>query len=104
MLPKFAILHFLLLLPALLLSQRPPTPGKLSVTSDPTGAAIKIDGKSMGRSTPFTFIVSPGGHTLVLEGESVPQPCATPTTVTVRSGSTASIRCSSAGWGQTSYQ
>ena len=86
-----------LLFPALLSPQRPPAPGKLSVTSTPPGAAIVIDDQPMGRQTDFTFVVSPGTHSVSLKSPSLPK-CANPRRVSVRSGSTVSINCSAGGW------
>jgi PEGA domain len=44
----------------------------LTVTSQPTGAAIKVDGKDRDR-TPATLLVAPGPHTVVLQSpELVP--------------------------------
>jgi len=38
-------------------------PGSISVTSDPAGAAIKLDGIDTGQLTPFTFdTINPGEH------------------------------------------
>lgn len=99
---KLTMIVFLLL-PAFVLPQRPPAPGKLLVTSDPAGANVNIDGNSIG-STPLTLVASPGDHNVALEGANVPKPCTSPTKVTVRPALTASIGCTATGWGQTTYQ
>ena len=88
----------LLLFPVFLPSQRPPAPGKLSVTSTPPGAKITIDNQSMGKETDFTFVISPGDHYVSVRSANLPK-CATPTKVSVPSGSIMSIDCSVTGWG-----
>lgn len=93
----------LFLFPAILSSQRPPQPGRLFVTSTPSGAAILIDGQRTGKMTDFTFLVSPGNHSLTLSQPGL-QKCAVKTNVLVRSGYTASIGCTSAGWSQATYK
>src|SRR5215469_11214653 len=82
----------LLLFPALLSSQRPPAPGRLTVTSTPPGAKITIDKQSMGKETDFTFVVSPGDHQVSVKADGLGK-CANPTTVSVPSGSKVSINC-----------
>jgi hypothetical protein len=53
----------------------PPSPGDLVVTSEPSGAAITLDGATTGEATPHTFADLEGGvtHTVsvALEGWSV---------------------------------
>jgi PEGA domain len=99
MLSAFGIaLWCLLLFPAFLSPQRPPAPGKLSVTSTPPGAKITIDNQSMGKETDFTFVVSPGDHYVSVRSASLPK-CAKPTKVSVSSGSIMSIDCGVTGWG-----
>ena len=86
-----------LLFPSLSSSQRPPSPGKLLVTSDPPGASITIDNQSMGHSTNYMFVVSPGEHSVAVKSTTL-QNCATPAKVTVPSGSRTTINCRVAGW------
>jgi PEGA domain len=98
MLPTNGVLLFsMLLFPSLLSPQRPPTPGKLSVTSSPQqGAKIMIDDQDTGHATNFTFVVSPGDHYVSLP--SLPN-CKNPMKVTVSSGSPQSVNCDAAtGW------
>ncbi|MEM9864578.1 MAG: PEGA domain-containing protein, partial [Myxococcota bacterium] len=45
------------------------TPGRVSVTSEPAGAAISIDGAPSGEVTPATVELAPGEHTLALSLE-----------------------------------
>lgn len=91
------VLCSLLLIPALLSSQRPPAPGKLSVTSTPSGATITIDNQSTGKETDFTFVVSPGDHSVSVKKDALPN-CVTKM-VTVTSGSVVLINCTATGWG-----
>jgi hypothetical protein len=87
----------LLLWPALVSSQRPPTPGRLSISSTPPGAPITIDGQATSRQTPSTFVVSPGAHNVSLKSLAN---CASPFRVSVPSGSTKTIDCdANKGWG-----
>src|SRR5262249_34110518 len=79
-------------------AQRPPAPGKLSVTSEPPGANIRIDDQPMAKATNFTFVVSPGDHSVAITSPNLPK-CAAPAKVTVLSGSLTSINCTTAGWG-----
>ena len=72
-----------LLFPALLSSQRPPAPGRLSVTSTPPGAKITIDNHDMGKETDFTFVVSPGDHQVSVKEDGrgsvrIQRPCQSP--------------------------
>jgi hypothetical protein len=78
-------------------TQRPEPPGQLIVISVPPNEPITIDGTPRKRFTPFTFVVSPGNHSVSLE--NVPQ-CKGPQTVPVLSGSATSITCDASGWGK----
>jgi hypothetical protein len=93
----------ILLSAALLPSQRPQMPGRLSVTSDPPGAAITIDKQRMNQSTNFTFVVSPGSHAVTVVAAALPK-CAAPVTVAVRSNIVTLIHCSAAGWSGPIYK
>jgi hypothetical protein len=95
-LPTVGILSScLFLLPEPLASQRPPTPGKLTVTSSQQ-AGITIDGQDTGQKTPSTFSVSPGNHSVSLP--SLPL-CKQPKPVSITSGSTTSVNCiATTGW------
>ena len=95
---KMAFRLVLLLLPPHISSQRPASPGKLSITSEPPGANITIDGQSQGTPTDSVFFVSPGDHSVAVTSASLPK-CAAPVKVNVRSGSLTSINCTAAGWG-----
>jgi hypothetical protein len=87
----------LLLFAAPLSSQRPATPGRLTVKVTPTQEAfITIDGQDTNQKTPATFAVSPGDHSVSLPG--LPR-CKQPKTITVSSGSTSLVTCDvNSGW------
>jgi hypothetical protein len=89
------LLCCLLLSPVASSSQRPPTPGTLTVMSAQQGAEITIDDHDTGRRTNSAFAVSPGTHTVSLP--SLPN-CKAPTTVTISSGSKNSVNCEATGW------
>ena len=86
------------LLPAPLSSQRPQPPGKLSVTSTPPGAQITIDKQPMSQLTDATFVVSPGGHDVVVKGKGDTLTKCANSSVQVESGRVTSIHCTSAGF------
>ncbi|MDR3703912.1 MAG: PEGA domain-containing protein [Candidatus Sulfopaludibacter sp.] len=77
-------------------------PGRLSVTSDPPGAAITIDKQRVSQSTNFTFMVSPGSHAVTVIAAALPK-CATPVIVAVRSNSVTLVHCAAAGWSGPTY-
>jgi len=87
----------------LLSPQRPQMPGRLSVTSDPPGAAITIDKQRMNQSTDYTFVISPGRHAVTVVAPALPK-CATPLAVTVRSNAVALIHCAASGWSGPTYK
>jgi hypothetical protein len=78
-------------------SQRPATPGRLTVKVTSTQETfITIDGQDTNQKTPATFAVSPGDHSVSLPG--VPR-CKAPKTITVSSGAPSSVNCdANAGW------
>jgi hypothetical protein len=43
-------------------AQLPQQPARLVIKSNPEGATITIDGKTMSQKTNATFVVSPGTH------------------------------------------
>lgn len=89
------LLSSLLLFPQHLASQRPPTPGRLIVTSTQP-AGITIDGQDTGQETPSTFSVSPGDHSVSLP--RLPH-CKQAKKVSVSAGFTKSVNCdANAGW------
>jgi hypothetical protein len=91
MFPTFEMAFFcVLLFPTPLSSQTPQAPGKLLVASTPPGAKIKIDGQSMNQPTDFTFVVSPGEHSVAV---TTLAKCAKPIQAPVKSGLVTSIHC-----------
>jgi len=46
-----------------------PAGAAVSITSDPPGAAILIDGKATGKTTPASFVGEPGSHGITLRKE-----------------------------------
>ena len=88
-----------LLWPGLGVSQRPVMPGKLIVTSTPTGLQITVDKVAMRRATPSTFVVSAGEHTVSVQGDAGKKCGAgTPAKVYVDPGSTWNVVCDQTGW------
>jgi len=100
---NLALLPILALLaPAGVVSQGPPSPAKLVISSEPAGAVIVINGQRMQQHTDATFYVSSGTYTVSVAsptlscsspiGETLPsQPGAV--RVKVSSGQTAAIMC-----------
>ncbi len=82
-----------LLFPVLLPSQRPPMPGKLNVTSTPSGVKITMDQAATNRYTPALFVVSAGNHTVSLAGGQ----CGV-ARVDVDPGSIWTANCDKSGW------
>lgn len=72
-------------------------PAKLLVQSTPKGASITIDKRATKQVTDYTFVVSPGRHTVVVIGANLPK-CSKPLQVSVASGSVTTVSCTEAGW------
>jgi hypothetical protein len=89
-----AALFCLVLFPGLVRSQMPQAPGRLYVTSTPAGASVAVDNRRMSRQTPFTFVVSPGNHTVKVNGDGLS--CSA--SLNVPSSSTKSLHCTAKGW------
>ena len=92
------LLVLVLLSPAALTPQMPPQPGRLAISSDPTGATVTINGQQMGQHTDATFVVSPGTYTVSvsLEGKL----SCSGISLTVSAGQTAGGKCTASGWRQ----
>ncbi len=89
----------LFLFPGLLRSQMPQRPGRLNVTSAPPGATVTIDNRQMSRPTPFTFVLSPGRHSVSVRGKDEAGKevyCAA--SLDVSSGTTKRVHCTARGW------
>lgn len=91
------VLRCFLLFPLALLSQMPPQPAKLVIKSNPSGARITINGRSMTQRTDVTFLVSPGTYGVAASGDSGNPNCAE-RKVQVWSGQTATLTCDKAVW------
>jgi hypothetical protein len=83
---------------AALTAQTPGKPGKLTIESAPKGAAIFVNGSRMGQATDATFVVSAGAYKVSVTGGAGNLNCAAKS-VSVSSGATTELYCSSAGWG-----
>jgi hypothetical protein len=64
-------------------AQLRPTTGRLAIASDPEGAAIVLDGKDIGKTTPTQLTVEQGQHTIALRKEGYRELA---TSVTLRPG------------------
>ena len=69
------------------MAKGPLAAGSLQVRTDPAGAKVSVDGVARGSSPVIVADLSPGEHTVVLEGESG----SARQTVTVEAGATASL-------------
>jgi len=91
----------LFLFPEMLRAQMPDRPGRLTVESTPPGAAVTIDGQQMQRATPFTFVLAPGQHTVLVRGrDEAGKDMSCSTQLSVASGSEKVLRCTAKGWEQ----
>ena len=89
----------LLFAPGLLRSQMPSRPGRLSIDSIPQGATVAIDKRQMQRTTPFTWVVPPGQHTVSVNGkDQAGKEISCTASLYVSSGVTKSLRCTLKGW------
>ena len=86
--------------------QSPPPPARLVISSEPTRAAVTINGNKMTQTTNATFLVSPGTYTVAVAIADGTLACNQPSgsgpkasrTVTVSSGDTAQLDCTPVGW------
>jgi len=89
----------LLLFPALLQSQMPQRPGRLTVDSTPPGAAVTIDSQPMSRPTPFTFVLSPGQHSVSVSGkDQAGREMRCTASLNIVAGSAKAVHCTAKGW------
>ena len=88
---KSIALSLLLLSPGLFLQTGKP-PGLLKVTSDPTGASVRINNNPMNGKTNATFVVTPGQYTLTAQGASGNLNCQ-PAPAVVNSGQITTVVC-----------
>ncbi len=75
--------------------------GKLTVTSDPPGAKIILDGGETGFKTPYTFVkVNPGAHTVCVTLADYERPTDRKVTVNPGQSVTAHFALSHVGYGE----
>jgi len=84
--PEVALCWILAITPAVS-PQSPAQPGKLHITSTPTGAKIIVNGDTRPEVTPITLVVSPGTYTVQVAD------CQPQKDVSVSSGNTTEVRC-----------
>ena len=96
-LTELALLAALIqLLPAAADSQMPPQLGRLVVSSEPAGAVVSINGKSVAQRTNATFLVSLGSYSISVSSPDSSLKCTG--TFPVSGGQTVSCDCSANGW------
>ena len=89
----------LFLFPGLLRSQMPQKPGRLTVTSEPPGATVNIDNRRMSRQTPFTFVLSPGRHSVSVRGkDQAGKDMNCTASLDIAGGAAKSVHCTAKGW------
>jgi len=86
-----------LLLPAAPRAQMPPQPGKLVISSEPSGAVVTINGMKMSQATNAVFAVSAGRYQVSVRSADGTLVCAE-ITVSVSRGETAARLCTVKGW------
>jgi PEGA domain len=87
-----------LLVPAVVAFQSPGfSGGRLAVTSEPAGAKILVDDRSMPQLTNFTYSISAGKHTVSVKGGPGNLDCSDKP-VSVSAGGSVTVLCSKAGW------
>jgi hypothetical protein len=85
------------MLPLALFAQMPPQTCKLVISSEPTGAAVTINGKKMDQPTNATFVVYPGTYKVSVKSSDGTLVCAD-TTLTIIGGKTLTQNCTKTGW------
>lgn len=89
--------YSLLLIPALLLPQMPPQPGRLTISSDPAGAIVTINGRQVSERTNASFVVSPGNYQVSVASQDGKLRCPE-ITLTVGAGRTVARNCVANTW------
>ena len=87
------------LCPPTLTSQTPVQPGRLVVTSTPSGAKITVNSQATKQLTDATFVVPPGKYTVSVAGGAGSLNCPDKE-VQVSSGQSTSVHCAGTGWTQ----
>lgn len=85
-----------LLFPAALQPQMPPQPGRLVILSEPPGATVTINQKTVTQKTNASLVVSPGTYTVTVTSPNPKFSCQK--TVAVSSGQTVTSDCTATGW------
>jgi PEGA domain len=86
-----------MLLPTAPRAQMPPQPGKLVISSEPTGAVVTINGQKMSQPTNAVFAVSAGTYKVSVSSADGVLSCAE-LTLSVSGGQTAARQCTPKGW------
>jgi hypothetical protein len=81
----------------ILSSQTPVQPGRLVITSTPTGAKITVNSQATNQLTDATFAVPPGKYTVSVTGGPGHLNCPD-RDVQVSSGQPTEVHCSATGW------
>jgi hypothetical protein len=87
----------MLLLSPALWAQMPPQPGKLVISSEPSGAIVTINGQKMTQPTNATFVVSAGTYKVSVATADGVLVCSQ-VTLSVSGGQTALRHCTAKGW------
>jgi hypothetical protein len=87
------------LCPPTLTSQTPVQPGRLVITSTPSGAKITVNSQATKQLTNATFVVPPGKYTVSVAGGPGSLNCPGKD-VQVTSGQPTSVHCAATGWTQ----
>jgi PEGA domain len=87
----------ILMFSATLRPQMPPQQGKLTISSEPTGEPVTINGRHMNQLTNATFIVSPGNYRVSVASANGGPACGD-ITLGVAGGQTVTRNCTRAGW------
>jgi hypothetical protein len=82
--------------PSMLL-QAPSQPGRIAISSTPSGAYITIDGQRMNQLTDATFVASQGTHNVSVIGGPGNLNCSE-RKFQVSSGQVTKVYCSEKGW------
>ena len=92
-----AAVGLVVLLPAAPRAQMPPQPGKLVISSEPSGAIVKINGHGMDQHTNAVFAVSAGEYRVAVSSADGALACPE-IKISVASGQTAARLCTAKGW------
>jgi hypothetical protein len=91
------VLCWIVLYSPILSSQTPGQPGRLVITSTPTGAKITVNNQATNQLTDATFVVPPGKYTVSVTDGPGKLNCPDKD-VQIFSGQPAEVHCSATGW------